>query len=246
MKTILVTNDDGIYGPGLRPLMSELKKIAEVVAIVPDQERSGMSHSITIHRPLWVKKLEKNIYVTTGTPVDCVRFAVLHLLRSKVDMVISGINSGPNLGEDVIYSGTVAGAREGALLGIPSFAISLSEVGNNNFKAAARFSRILAKFLFSVSLPQSVYLNINYPRINRGVSITTLGKRNYDDNFDVRIDPRGEKYYWMSGKIIKSKLVRGTDIYSVENNRVSITPLHIETTDTSIVEEIKKWEKLLK
>lgn len=243
MKTILVTNDDGIHGPGLRPLIKELRQIARVVAIVPDQERSGMSHSITLHRPLWIKKVGKDFYITTGTPVDCVRFGVLHLINRKIDLVISGINTGPNMGEDVIYSGTVAGAREGALLRIPSFAISLSSVENQNFKAAARFSRKLAKFILREGLPKNVYININYPKMGEGIAITTLGERAYDEKITERKDPRGGKYYWLSGNILKSKLVSGTDVHAVKKNKISITPLHLETTDPFIFKEIKKWEK---
>ncbi len=243
MKTILVTNDDGIHGQGLLPLITELHKIARVIAIVPDQERSGMSHSITLHRPLWVKKVTKDVYITTGTPVDCVRFGVLHLINRKIDMVVSGINTGPNMGEDVIYSGTVAGAREGTLLGIPSFAVSLSSDENQNFKSAAAFSRKFANFIFTEGLPKSVYININYPRINKGVAITSLGKRTYDEKIAEREDPRGGKYYWLSGNILKSMLVRGTDVYAVEKNKISVTPLHLETTDPIIFKEIKKWEK---
>lgn len=243
MKMILVTNDDGIHGAGLRFLIRELKKIGKVIAIVPDQERSGMSHSITLHRPLWVKKVEPGIYITTGTPVDCVRFGVLHFIKTKIDLVVSGINTGPNMGEDVIYSGTVAGAREGTLLGIPSFAVSLSHVGNINFAAAARFSAKFARFILKRGLPKNVYININFPKVKKGVEITTLGKRVYDENITVRTDPRGGKYYWLSGKILKSKLKKGTDINAVENNRVSLTPLHLETTDPVIFNEIKMWEK---
>ncbi len=243
MKRILVTNDDGIHGAGLRPLIAELSKIAEVITIVPDQERSGMSHSITLHRPLWVKEISKNIFITTGTPVDCVRFGILHHIKGKIDLVVSGINTGPNMGEDVIYSGTVAGAREGTLLGIMSFAISLGDMESRNFKAASVFCKKLAAHIIKKVIPKNVYLNVNYPKQNRGIEITTLGKRSYDENIDVRTDPRGGKYYWLSGNILKSVNAEGTDMYAIDNNRISITPLHLETTDSAVLKKMKMWEK---
>ncbi len=244
-KVILVTNDDGIHGAGLMPLVRELRKIGDVFAIVPDQERSGMSHSITLHKPLWVKCVGDHIYMTTGTPVDCVRFGVLHMIKKKIALVVSGINTGPNLGEDVIYSGTVGGAREGALLGIPSFAISLSELGQKNFDAAAVFARQLASMILKNGLPHNVFINVNYPKKKKGVAITTLGKRVYDDKIVARRDPRGGKYFWLSGKILKSRFVKGTDISAVEKNLVSLTPLRIETADPVISRETSKWLKNL-
>lgn len=242
-RTILVTNDDGIHGAGLHPLVSELRKMARVIAMVPDQERSGMSHSITLHKPLWIRKVEDDFYITTGTPVDCVRFAILHMFRKKIDMVVSGINTGPNLGEDVIYSGTVGGAREGALLGKPSLAVSLSELGNDNFKDAAKFARRLAELVFRHGIPPDVYINVNYPNVKRGVEVTTLGKRVYDEKILARRDPRGGTYFWLSGKILKSRFVKGTDISAVDDDRVSITPLRLETADPAIYGETAKWLK---
>ncbi|PKN00938.1 MAG: 5'/3'-nucleotidase SurE [Elusimicrobia bacterium HGW-Elusimicrobia-1] len=242
-RTILVTNDDGIHGAGLRPLVSELKKIGRVIAIVPDQERSGMSHSITLHKPLWIRKVDDDFYMTTGTPVDCVRFSILHMFKKKIDMVVSGINTGPNLGEDVIYSGTVAGAREGALLGKPSLAVSLSDLGNINFRDAAIFARHLAEKVFAQGIPDDIYLNVNYPKVKRGVEVTTLGKRVYDEKILTRRDPRGGTYFWLSGKILKSKFVKGTDTGAVDRGRVSITPLRIETANPAIYGETAKWLK---
>jgi len=242
---ILVTNDDGIHGAGLMPLVRELRKIGDVIAIVPDQERSGMSHSITLHKPLWVNRVKDGIYMTTGTPVDCVRFGVLHMIKRKISLVVSGINTGPNLGEDVIYSGTVGGAREGALLGIPAFSVSLSELGQENFDDAAAFSRRLASMILKNGLPRNIFINVNYPKKKKGVAITTLGKRVYDDKIVSRRDPRGGKYFWLSGKILKSRFVPGTDISSVESGLVSLTPLRIETADPDISKETSKWLKNL-
>lgn len=242
-RTILVTNDDGIHGAGLRPLVAELKKISRVIAIVPDQERSGMSHSITLHKPLWIRKVDNDFYMTTGTPVDCVRFSILHMFKKKIDMVVSGINTGPNLGEDVIYSGTVAGAREGALLGKPSLAVSLSDLGNINFRDAAIFARHLAEKVFAKGIPDDIYLNVNYPKVKRGVEVTTLGKRVYDEKILTRRDPRGGTYFWLSGKILKSKFVKGADTGAVDRGRVSITPLRVETANPAICGETAKWLK---
>ena len=228
-KTILVTNDDGIRGAGLKPLVSELKKIARVVVIVPERDRSAVSHSITLTKPLHVKEVEKGWYTTDGTPADCVRFGVVYMLKRKVDLVISGINTGPNLGQDVIYSGTVAGAREGAILEIPAVAASVADMNKPNYPLASRVVRQIAQALFAMGrkYPQGSFLNVNIPHRIKGVQLVALGKRIYDDTIECRRDPRGRKYYWLSGKSVSGILQAGMDITAVEQHYVAITPLPV-------------------
>jgi len=241
MKTILITNDDGIYGPGLQPLIDEMKKIGRVIVVVPDQERSGTSHSITLHKPLRIQKLAANTYIVNGTPADCVRFSVLSLVKHKIDLVVSGVNAGPNLGQDVIYSGTVAGAREGALMRIPSFAVSVAKWGKNNFPLAAKISRLIAQKLLKYGTPDNVYLNVNVPHIVKGTNITSLGVRVYDDVIECRTDPRGLKYYWLGGKSLSENPRPGTDIAAVNALRVSITPLQLNPTAEHLLTAFEPW-----
>jgi len=241
MKTILVTNDDGIYGPGLKPLVKALKKVARVIVIVPDQERSGTSHSITLHKPLRIQELGSNTFIANGTPTDCVRFGVLSLVKSKVDVVVSGINTGPNLGQDVIYSGTVAGAREGTLLGIPSIALSAAESAKANFPLAARIAEKLVKHIFSGVFPSNVYLNVNVPYRVKGFRVTSLCKRIYDEEIECRIDPRGQKYYWLAGKTVSGAYQAGTDLAAVNKGLVSITPLKLDPTATELMGAFNQW-----
>lgn len=243
MKTILITNDDGIYGPGLKPLIKELKKIAKVIVVVPDQERSGTSHSITLHKPLRIMKVAPGIFIANGTPADCVRYGSLSLAKQNIDVVVSGINSGPNMGADVIYSGTVAGAREGCLLKKPSFAISVAEAASGNFELSAQIAAKIAKKLLTKSLPEGIYLNVNVPKHVKGIKITSLGQRVYDDEIDCRIDPRGLKYYWLAGKFVSCIHQPGTDVTVVEESCVSITPLRLDPTAADLFEEFNLWKK---
>ena len=242
-KTILVTNDDGIYGAGLNPLIRELKKIGKVVVIVPDQERSGTSHSITLHKPFRVQALGTMIYIANGTPADCVRYGARSLIKGKVDLVVSGINAGPNLGQDVIYSGTVAGAREGAILKIPSFAISIAELAKGNFSGAAKVAVSLAKKILGNKFPEDIYLNVNVPDKFKGTRITSLGTRIYDETIECRTDPRGLKYYWLAGRFISGLRQAGTDIAAVRDSQVSITPLQLDPTALQFFGMFQKWTK---
>jgi 5'-nucleotidase len=245
MKTILVTNDDGIYGPGLKPLVDELKKLGRVISIVPDKERSATSHSITLHKPLRVYKAASGTYIASGTPADCVRFGYLSILKSKVDLVVSGINTGPNLGQDVVYSGTVAGAREGTMLGIPSFAISVSEWGDRNFRTAAIVARKIAARVLKNGIDGKAYFNVNVPPKIKGYRVTSMGKRIYDEEIECRKDPRGLEYYWLVGKFISGVEKPGTDIHAIKHSLVSITPLALDPTAFSLFGELNKWIKSL-
>jgi 5'-nucleotidase len=245
MKKILITNDDGIFGLGLKPLVKEVSSFANVIVVVPDKERSAVSHSLTLQEPVRVRKIEKNVYILNGTPADCVRFGVIFLCKNKVDLVISGINFGANLGQDVIYSGTVGAAREAVFMGISSFAISLVGRTGKNFSVAAKFAVKIARFILENEFQQKILLNVNVPDIPykkiRGTEITSLGKRIYDDTIHCRKDPYGLPYYWLKGRLLSGKDIPGTDISAIKNKKISITPLHTDYTDFSMIEKLKKY-----
>jgi 5'-nucleotidase len=244
MKTILVTNDDGMYGPGLYPLIKELKKLKlPVLAVVPDQERSGTSHSITLHKPFRVRKVTDGVFCANGTPADCVRYGVRSLVQGQVCLVVSGINAGPNLGQDVVYSGTVAGAREGALLKIPSVALSTAENVNADFSVAAKAALRIARRMLAVDFPAQVYLNVNVPNTPRGMRMTRLGQRVYDQTIECRTDPRGQKYYWLAGKHVAGVHKPGTDYTMVTNSYISITPLKLDPTAAELLEPLRYFEE---
>lgn len=244
MKTILVTNDDGMYGPGLYPLIRELKKLKlPVVAVVPDKERSGTSHSITLHKPFRVKKVTAGVFCANGTPADCVRYGVRSLVNGQVCLVVSGINAGPNLGQDVVYSGTVAGAREGALLKIPAMALSTAENAQADFTAAARVALRIARAMLAHEFPEHVYLNVNVPNKPRGIRVARLGQRVYDQTIECRTDPRGQKYYWLAGKTVRGVHQQGTDYTTVKHSYASLTPLKLDPTATELLESLQYFEQ---
>ncbi|MDI6640772.1 MAG: 5'/3'-nucleotidase SurE [Elusimicrobiota bacterium] len=258
MKKIVITNDDGIFGVGLAPLAKELSQLGKIVVIVPDKERSAVSHSLTLHKPIKVKKIDNRYifddkdriqtYIVDGTPADCVRFGFISICKYKLDLVVSGINFGPNLGNDVIYSGTVAAAREGAILGIPSIAVSLVSKSGKNFQTAAKIAYKIAKMIFDRDflgkITNTSFLNVNVPDLPLKkvscIRITSLGERFYDETIQTRKDPYGLPYHWLKGKFLGGKNLLGTDIWSVNNNYVSITPLKINATDFMAIEKLKK------
>jgi 5'-nucleotidase len=230
---ILVTNDDGVYSEGIKLLAGALSDLGEVIVVAPDREQSATGHSLTLHRPLRMQQLEKNWFSVDGTPTDCVNLAVLWLLRKrKPDLVISGINFGLNLGDDVTYSGTVSATFEGTLLGIPSVAFSQEVAPGFNFAPAAEFARQLVGVLVEErNLPGDLLLNVNVPAGGiRGVRLTRLGHRIYQQSVVEKVDPRGRKYYWIAGTP-EWQTEKGTDHEAVASGRVSVTPLHLDLTD---------------
>lgn len=232
MRRILVTNDDGVYSEGIRLLADELAGLAEVVVVAPDREQSATGHSLTLDRPLRLRKLDENTYSVDGTPTDCVNLAVHWLLKdTRPDLIVSGINFGFNLGDDVTYSGTVSATFEGTLLGIPSVAFS-QEVGEGfSFAPAARFARRLVEILMTEPLSSDLLLNVNVPAGEiRGVSFTRLGRRVYKQSVVEKEDPRGRKYFWIAGTPIW-QMDSGTDHEAVSEGRISVTPLHLDLTD---------------
>ncbi len=233
MKRILLTNDDGVFSEGLRLLARALAEIAEVVVVAPDREQSATGHSLTLHRPLRMQQLETTVYSVDGTPTDCVNLAVLWLLKERPpDLIVSGINFGFNLGDDVTYSGTVSATFEGTLLGIPSLAFSQEVAEQFSFEPAVRVARRFVEVLLTHDeLPADLLLNVNVPAgAIRGVSLTRLGKRVYQQVVVEKTDPRGRNYFWIAGTP-EWQEEEGTDHAAVAAGRVSVTPLHLDLTD---------------
>ena len=250
---ILVSNDDGIAANGIRSLTTALAKDHDVYVIAPDRERSAAGHSLTLQTPLRVEELEpfggaKKAWVTTGTPGDCIKIGLSAILNEeeKPDIVISGINHGPNLGSDILYSGTVSCAMEGAMLGYPSIAVSLASLKPEyeDFSFSAEFIRLLLKKLKEFKFPSKTILNVNLPALDEedigGVEITELGQRMFTNNYEKRIDPRGKVYYWLAGELIKQKGDEHTDITAIRNNKISITPVTYEMTRISFMDDLNK------
>lgn len=249
---ILVSNDDGITANGIRVLTEELSKKHNVYVVAPDRERSAAGHSLTIHTPLRVEELDsgkngaKRTWVTTGTPGDCIKIAVSALLAEdeKPDFVISGINHGPNLGSDILYSGTVSCAMEGAMMGIPSIAVSLASLQweYEDFAFAGNFVTSLVDKIKGFQFPKKSILNVNVPGLRAedigGVAITEMGGRIFTDAYEKRIDPRGKVYYWLAGKLINEPVDAPTDIAAVRNNKISITPITYEMTRTETLSDL--------
>jgi 5'-nucleotidase len=249
-KHILVSNDDGINAEGIYVLVKELKKIADVTVVAPEKQMSAVGHAITVQYPLRVNPFYKNGeffgYAVDGTPADAVKLAVRALLKDKkIDLLVSGINHGMNTSINIIYSGTVSAATEGTILGIPSFAISLATYEPNpDFSFAAKFAVKLAQFIFENGIPSGTLLNVNVPAVPenqiKGVLITRQGKAFWDDWFDLRKDPNGREYYWLTGKFVNYEEDINSDHTAVQNKYISITPIHFDLTDYEAIDKLKK------
>jgi 5'-nucleotidase len=249
-KHILVSNDDGINAEGIYALVKELKKIADVTVVAPEKQMSAVGHAITVQYPLRVNPFYKNGeffgYAVDGTPADAVKLAVRALLKDKkIDLLVSGINHGMNTSINIIYSGTVSAATEGTILGIPSFAISLATYEPNpDFSFAAKFAVKLAQFIFENGIPSGTLLNVNVPAVPenqiKGVLITRQGKAFWDDWFDLRKDPNGREYYWLTGKFVNYEEDINSDHTAVQNKYISITPIHFDLTDYEAIDKLKK------
>ncbi|MCM8772480.1 MAG: 5'/3'-nucleotidase SurE [Candidatus Omnitrophica bacterium] len=243
---ILLTNDDGIFSEGLRAIYKKLKEIADVFVVVPETEKSATSHSINLLSPLRVKKVKVNgitCYIVSGTPVDCVKIGIKELIKEKIDMVVSGINPGPNLGMDILYSGTVSAASEGAILGIPSISISIADYKNFNFKTAAEISLRIIKKIKSIKFPKDTILNVNIPNKEideiKGIKITYQSESRFNEEYEKRVDPRGNIYFWLKGFFEEKIDEMESDVSAIKNDYVSITPLHLNLTDYKFLENLK-------
>jgi len=237
---ILLTNDDGFYSEGIETLSHRLKELGQIFIVAPDREQSATSLSLTLHRPLKVKKVKPNIYAVDGTPADCVYLAVRKLLPRKPSLLVSGINKGPNLGQqDISYSGTVAGAIQGTFLQIPSVAISLlhDETGKFTFDVASKIAYRMAKELLKKKLPPGVTLNINIPPLPiKGVKIVKLGQKRYNPEIIERTDPRKRTYYWIGTGNPKAKGDKDSDVMVAKKGYITITPLHTDLTDYRLIQ----------
>jgi 5'-nucleotidase len=243
---ILVTNDDGIHSKGILSLAKALQQVGDVFIIAPDRERSAIAHSLTLHRPLRVEKIKKNVYAVDGTPADCVHLGVNALLPERPRLVVSGINKGGNLGDDITYSGTVSAAFEGTLLGIPSFAVSLVSRSHFLFQTAAAFAVKVARLILTKGLPKDTLLNVNVPNLKeeeiKSFKITRQGRWAHNECAVIeKTDPRGKKYYWIgNGQLVFDKKA-GTDFEAVSRSHISITPLHLDLTHYPSINQLKKW-----
>lgn len=244
---ILLSNDDGYFAPGLSALANALGDLGEVVVVAPEQNRSGASNSLTLDRPLHLKKAQSGFYFVNGTPTDCVHLAVTGMLETMPDIIVSGINLGANMGDDTIYSGTVAAATEGYLLGIPSIAISLTSFEGKNFASAGLVARELVERYVRQPLSEPVLLNVNVPDIPysdlNGFEVTRLGRRHKAEPVVKTVSPRNETLYWIGAAGAAADAGPGTDFNAVERGCVSITPLQIDLTHAAQLPNIVQWMK---
>ena len=252
---ILITNDDGVSSLGIKTLAKTMKKVGNVLVVAPAVEQSASSHSLTLYRPLRCKRLANNVYAVDGTPTDCINLAMNFIVRDHPpDLIFSGINRGPNMGDDVHYSGTVSAAIEGGIMGIPSVAISVAGslahafAGRPGFKfkAAANFAARVARKILRQKLPSGIILNINVPNIPqnkiKGCKVTFQGKKNYSDITTEKLDPRGERYYWISGIEAGFDDIPGSDCNAVAEGLISITPIRVNLTDLGYLKKVEKWK----
>ena len=248
---ILLTNDDGYTSPALPPMKSALDNVAETLIFTPDKNWSASGHPKTMHKLLRADTYEWEdgsiAYKSSGAPPDCVALALLGVIEARPDLIVSGINLGANMGYDVFYSGTVAAAVESVIHGIPAIAFSSAQpVENDNYTERAEFAARLAARVLENDLPAATLLNVNFPAANwesvQGVALTRLGPRVYQDELVKRKDPRGRDYYWIGGYPPTGVPDHGTDIWAVENNLVSITPLSLDITAHRMIEELKRWK----
>lgn len=242
---ILVTNDDGIQAPGLAALAESLGRVGDVWVYAPDRQQSAVSHCVSLHRPLRVQQIRDQWFMVDGTPTDCVMLAVRDLLHARPDLVVSGVNTGANLGDDVIYSGTVAGAFEGMLLGLPAVAVSDVSYKPRYLETAARVGAEIAERVLAGGLPPETVLNVNVPDVPfeelKGQRVTRMGRRNYPDDIIEREDPRGGKYFWIGGAEPGFVSEPGTDFEAIDQGCVSVTPLQRDMTNHAALTALHRW-----
>ena len=242
---ILLSNDDGYFAPGLAALAEALADLGEVVVVAPEQNRSGASNSLTLDRPLHLKTAGNGFHYVNGTPTDCVHLALTGLLDQQPDLIVSGINLGANMGDDTIYSGTVAAATEGYLFGIPAFAFSLTSFAGQHFDAAARVAHDMVARFIADPIREPVLINVNVPDLPyealQGREVTRLGRRHKAEPVVRTVSPRNEPLYWIGAAGAAADAGPGTDFHAVEHGRVSVTPLQIDLTHVSQLSTIRDW-----
>lgn len=253
---LLISNDDGIWAPGLRALVEALKPLGEIFVVAPDRERSATGHGITVHWPLKVEQVDFGItgvqaWSVEGTPADCVKLGIEVLTAgSRPDVVVSGINKGPNLGTDVLYSGTVSAAIEAIINEVPGIAVSLASYQDFNFAATGKVAAYMVEKLLEHGISEDTILNVNVPPLPldklKGIKVTRLGQRRYQNAFHERRDPRGRVYYWIGGEPIDLDASQDTDIWAIEAGYVAVTPIHFDLTNYKIIQEVDGWDLSLK
>ena len=244
---IMVTNDDGITAPGIVALAAALRDLGRVAVVAPDREQSAVSHAITLHQPLRAEEREPDVFAVSGTPTDCVNLGIHNLLDFRPDLVVSGINRGGNMGDDITYSGTVSAAMEATLMGIPAIAVSLATAGEGRwYEAAARFIRHLVRQVGERGLPPDTLLNVNVPDLppaeQQGPVITRQGKKRYGGAIVDKVDPRGRQYYWIGSIEPTFEDIAGTDYAAVVRGQISITPLHMDLTNYASLDLLRGWQ----
>jgi len=242
---VLLSNDDGYFAPGLAALAAALSPLCDVTVVAPERDRSGASNSLTLDRPLMLRRAHNGFYYVNGTPTDCVHLAVTGMLPALPDMVISGVNHGANMGDDTIYSGTVAAATEGFLLGIPSLAVSLASVAKGNYATAAEVVARIVENYQRQPFSQPMLLNINVPDAPpselHGMEITRLGKRHKAEPVVKALNPRGDTVYWIGASGAAQDAGEGTDFHAVTQGKVSVTPLQVDLTQHGLMPSLRQW-----
>jgi 5'-nucleotidase len=247
---ILVSNDDGIYSEGIIALREAMLELGDVFVYAPHKQQSAVGHAITTHLPLRVNPYYMNGeffgYAVTGTPADCVKLAVTTHMKEKPDLIVSGINHGSNAAINVIYSGTVSAATEGTILGIPSIAFSLTTYVDFDFTYSKKVAKIIAKAVLKYGLPPGVLINVNIPPVPesqiKGIKITKQGKSSWNDYFEKRIDPQNREYYWLTGQMNSFDDDEDSDVKAIQDNYVSVTPIHFDLTAYHFLEKLKQWK----
>lgn len=243
MRRILVTNDDGIHSRGIAVLAQAMSKVGEVYVVAPDREMSGISHALTLAQPLRIEKLKERWYSVTGTPTDSVYVGVVKIMEEEVDLVVSGINAGANLGEDVHYSGTVAGAVEGSIFKVPAIAFSQIPNLDVDLSEASDFATKIAGAVLENEIGSQKLLNVNFPPPPaRGIRLTRLGYHPYERTVEENKDPRGNLYYWIGGKAVHYEQNPEADTQAIREGFISVTPLQLDLTHGQALRSLKKWE----
>jgi len=244
--TFLCTNDDGIHAVGLKTLIGVASRLGSVEVVAPDREQSATSHSLTVHRPLRATRTPEGHHVIDGTPTDCVLIGINQLLDRTPDFVLSGVNHGPNMGEDVLYSGTVAAAMEGTILGIPAIAVSYSSRASERIEGWADvLAGLIERLIRREDFPEETFFNVNLPDVPademKGIRVTTLGRRVYADSLTRREDPSGREYFWIGGGVSSWTGRDDSDFRAVQAGYVSVTPLHLDLTNYRLISEVRSW-----